>query len=149
MRTPVKIRHLPIRTATGGFILNSGLEKLEADDESVKRLHGTATAAYPFLEQVEPGTFVKALAAAEIALGTALVVPVIPSRLAALGLGAFSGGLLGLYFRIPGMRRHGSIRPTQDGMALAKDVWMAAIAMTMLLDPGGPKKSKRSKSKKS
>ena len=149
MRSPVKIRHLPTRLATGGFILNSGLTKLNADDEMAKHLHANASTAYPVLEQVDRQVFVKALAAAEVALGSALVIPVVPTRLAALGLGAYSAGLLGMYMRIPGLRQHGSIRPTRDGMAMAKDVWMAGIALTMLLDSGGSKKRKRSKSKNS
>lgn len=148
MRTPVKIRHLPTRLATGAFILNAGLIKLDADDEAAKNLHATASTAYPMSEQVDRDVFVKALAATEVALGAALVAPVVPTRMAALGLAAYSGGLLGMYMRIPGMRQHGSIRPTQDGMALAKDVWMAGIALTMLMDSGGSKKRKRSKSKK-
>lgn len=147
MRSPVKIRHLPTRLATGGFILNAGLTKLDADDETAKHLHATASTAYPVLEQVDREVFVKTLAAAEVALGAALVIPVVPTRLAALGLGAYSAGLLGMYMRIPGMRQHGSIRPTRDGTAMAKDVWIAGIALTMLLDSGGSKKRKRSKSK--
>ena len=32
MALPVKLRHLPQRIATGAFILNSGIGKLNADE---------------------------------------------------------------------------------------------------------------------
>ncbi len=138
MRT--KIRHLPTRLATGSFILSSGLDKLEADDEMAKALHSRAAEAYPFLGQLDPQTFTKALAAAEIALGSALVIPLVPSRWAGLGLTGFAGGLLGLYLRTPGMRRENSIRPTRDGLPLAKDVWMFGVGVSLVIDRVNQKK---------
>ena len=86
------------------------------------------------LEQFEPEAFTKVLGAAEVALGTALILPIVPSRLAGLGLGAFSAGLLGLYLRTPGLRQEGSLRPSPDGTAIAKDVWMAGIALSLIID---------------
>ena len=56
-----------------------------------------ATGTYPFLSKVKPEDFVRALAISEIALGAALVIPVIPSAVVGAALTAFSGGLLGLY----------------------------------------------------
>ena len=38
---------------------------------------------------------------------------VVPSAVAGAGLAAFSGGLLGLYARTPGMRKEGTPIPTQ------------------------------------
>jgi hypothetical protein len=35
-----------------------------------------------------------------------LLLPIIPTALAGLGLAGFSAGLLGLYLRIPGMRQN-------------------------------------------
>ena len=37
MRISVKARHLPPRIAAGAFILNSGINKLSADDEAAAR----------------------------------------------------------------------------------------------------------------
>jgi hypothetical protein len=54
--------------------------------------------------------------------------------LAGAALTAFGGGLLSLYVRTPGMRQEGSIRPTQAGTALAKDVWLVGAGLTLLLD---------------
>jgi hypothetical protein len=142
-----KIRHLPSRLSAGTFILNSGLGKLEVDDETAKRIHGMAVGTYPFLDRVEPRMFVKLLAVSEIALGSALVVPLVPSRYAGLGLSAFAAALLGMYMKTPGMRLEGSIRPSQQGTALAKDVWMLGIGASLVIDRAkGKAKGKRSKS---
>ena len=134
MRFSVKASHLPPRIAAGAFILNSGLGKWSADEETAAQLHGFAAGAYPFLSKIKPKDCVKLLSAAELALGAALLVPVIPSAVAGAGLTAFSGGLLGLYARTPGMRKDGTPFPTQQGIALAKDVWMVGIGLGLVID---------------
>ena len=134
MGLPVKLRHLPQRIATGAFILNSGIGKLNADEATAAQLHGFAVGTYPFLAKLKPQDFVKLLGGTEIALGAALLLPVVPSALAGAGLAAFSGGLLGLYARTPGMRKEGSPLPTQQGIPIAKDVWMLGIGLGLVLD---------------
>ena len=134
MRLLVKASHLPPRLAAGAFILNSGVGKLSADDETAAQLHGFASGAYPFLAKLKPRDFVRLLAGAEIVLGSALLVPIVPSAVAGAGLTAFSGGLLGLYARTPGMRKEGSPFPTQQGIALAKDSWMMGIGLGLVID---------------
>ncbi|HEY2268411.1 MAG TPA: hypothetical protein VGI96_37750 [Streptosporangiaceae bacterium] len=134
MRLPVKARHLPPRIAAGAFILNSGVGKWSADDETAARLHGFATGTYPFLGKLKPRDFVRLLSVSEMALGAALLVPVIPSAVAGAGLAVFSGGLLGLYARTPGMRKDGTPLPTQQGIPLAKDVWMMGIGLGLVID---------------
>jgi hypothetical protein len=134
MRLPVKARHLPPRIAAGAFILNSGLGKLSADEETAARLHGFAVGTYPFLGKIKPKDFAKLLAVSEIALGSALLVPVVPAGLAGAGLAAFAGGLLGLYVKTPGMRKEGSIFPSQQGTPIAKDVWLAGIGLGLVID---------------
>ena len=134
MGLPVKLRHLPQRIATGAFILNSGIGKLNADEETAAQLHGFAVGTYPFLAKLKPQDFVKLLGGTEIALGAALLLPVVPSALAGAGLAVFSGGLLGLYARTPGMRKEGSPLPTQQGIPIAKDVWMLGIGLGLVLD---------------
>ena len=129
-----KMWHAPVRLATGAFILNSGLAKLKGEDEEMhKGIHGMASTAYPQFESVQPRTFVKALGAGEVALGAALLTPFVSPGLAGAGLTAFSAGLLGLYFRVPGMTQDG-IRPSQQGMAIAKDSWLAAIGLALMMD---------------
>ncbi len=134
MALPVKLRHLPQRIATGAFILNSGIGKLNADEETAAQLHGFAVGTYPFLAKLKPQDFVRLLGGTEIALGSALLLPVVPSALAGAGLAVFSGGLLGLYARTPGMRKEGSPLPTQQGIPIAKDVWMLGIGLGLVID---------------
>jgi hypothetical protein len=134
MRISLKARHLPPRIAAGAFILNSGITKWSADDETAAQLHGFATGTYPFLGKLKPKDFARLLAGSEIALGVALLVPVIPAAVAGAGLVAFSGGLLGLYARTPGMRKDGTPLPSQQGIPLAKDVWMLGIGLGLVID---------------
>ncbi|MFE7429171.1 hypothetical protein ACF1BP_26625 [Streptomyces sp. NPDC014735] len=132
MTTAIELRDVAPRLATGAFLLNSGLGKLKADEETARTVHDMACAAYPFLRRIEPGRFTRMLAWSEVAIGGALVSPVVPTRLAGLALTGFSGGLLGLYLRLPGMREPGSLRPTQNGIPLAKDTWMLGIGLGFL-----------------
>jgi len=134
MAFKIKASHLPPRIAAGAFILNSGVGKWSADEETAAQLHGFASGAYPFLAKLKPKDFVRLLSATEITLGAALLVPVIPSALVGAGLTAFSGALLGLYARTPGMRKDGTPFPTQQGIALAKDAWMLGIGLGLVID---------------
>jgi hypothetical protein len=143
MSFSAKARRLPGRMAAGAFILNAGLGKWSADEETAARLHGAAVGTYPFLARIKPKDFARLLSAGEIALGSALLLPVVPAAAAGAGLAAFSGGLLGMYLRTPGMTRQDGIRPSQQGTALAKDVWMFGIGLGLIVDaltdrPAGP-----------
>ncbi|WP_406385740.1 hypothetical protein [Streptomyces sp. NBC_01618] len=130
--TTLEPRDVTPRLATGAFILNSGLGKLKADEETAHGVHGMACIAYPFLKKMEAKRFTRLLALTEITVGGTLLAPFVPTRLAGLALTGFSGGLLGLYLRVPGMREPGSLRPTQNGIALAKDSWMLGIGLGLL-----------------
>ena len=134
MRIRHHARQLPSRIATGAFILNAGLDKWSADEETAARLHGMAAGTYPFLSQIKPADFAKMLSAAEMTLGTALLLPVVPGWLAGPALTAFSGGLLGMYLRTPGLRKEKSLRPAQQGVPIAKDVWMLGIGIGLTID---------------
>lgn len=140
----MKLHNIPTRLATGAFILNSGIKKWNLDEESAAGLQGMAAGTYPFLKDLEPATFGKALSVGEIATGALLLAPFVPARVAGLALSAFSGGLVGMYLKTPGMREEGSLAPTQDGTALAKDVWMLGIGASLLMQSSG-KSSKSSK----
>jgi len=130
----MRLRRLPLRLTTGAFILNSGLSKRQIPAEGAARLHGFATGTYPFLESVEAERFASLLSTGEIALGTALLLPVVPTGLVGAALALFSGGLLGLYLKTPGMREEGTLRPSQEGIPLAKDVWLLGAAAALMLD---------------
>ncbi|MFC4908821.1 hypothetical protein [Actinomadura gamaensis] len=125
---------MPVRIATGAFILNSGLGKLQNTEEMADGIHGTASAAYPFLKDWEPAQFTRTLGAAEVAVGATLLLPIVPSLLAGAALTGFSAGLLGLYLKLPGMREEGSLRPTQQGIPLAKDSWMLGIGLSLVTE---------------
>lgn len=134
MRIRLHARHLPTRAAAGTFILNSGLEKLDADEETAGYLHESAKRTYPFLGKLKARDFARLLAATEITLGTVLLVPVFPASIAGAGLTAFSGALLGMYATTPGMRKEGSIFPTRQGIALFKDTWMLGMGLSLIVD---------------
>ena len=145
-----KLWHVPVRLATGAIILDQGLLKLGADDDTAKWLHGQAVQAFPQFADMEPREFVQLLSAGEIALGTALLgIGFVPSSLAGLALGAFGGSLVRLYLKAPGTRREGSVAPSQQGVGLAKDSWMLAIGAALVLDAVfGSRGRRRKKTKK-
>lgn len=124
--------HLSGRIVTGAFILHSGLAKWNGAPETAEGVHGMASTAYPFLSKLGPARFLKALAATEIAVGATLLTPLVPDRAAGAALTGFSAALLGLYARVPGLRQEGSVWPTQNGTAIAKDVWMFGIGLDLL-----------------
>lgn len=125
------LRAAPARLTTGAFIFHSGLNKWRGDEATATGVHAMAAGAYPFLADVAPRKFLKALAAAEIAVGAVLLVPLVPTRFAGAVLTAFSGGLMGLYFRTPGLRKPRSVWPTPGGMAISKDVWLLGTGLTL------------------
>jgi uncharacterized membrane protein YphA (DoxX/SURF4 family) len=129
-----RLRDIPTRAATGAFILHSGLGKWNGNEEQAKGVHAMASGAFPFLAKVPPATFLKALSAAEIGTGAALLIPVVPNKLAGAALAAFSGSLVALYLRTPALHEPGSIWPTQAGIPIAKDVWMLGIALGLMAD---------------
>ncbi|MEU4834939.1 hypothetical protein [Streptosporangium sp. NPDC023615] len=134
MRLLSRPHQLPARIAVGAYILNSGLGKRSAGPETAEGLHGMAAGTYPFLKDMEPVRFVRLLSTAEIALGAALLIPVVPSLLAGAALTAFAGGLVGLYLKTPGMREEGSLRPSQQGIGIAKDVWLLGIGAGLVVE---------------
>ncbi|MFD0891709.1 hypothetical protein ACFQ08_44770, partial [Streptosporangium algeriense] len=82
MRILARPHQLPVRLATGAFVLNAGLSMAAGDDDSAAAVHGMAANAYPFLKRMDPRTFAQGLSNAEIAAGAALLVPVVPSLVA-------------------------------------------------------------------
>ncbi|GAA3689486.1 hypothetical protein GCM10023081_28670 [Arthrobacter ginkgonis] len=135
----MKLSHIPLRLSAGAFILNSGLSKRKLDREGAAGLQSMASSVFPALGRMEPEKFGKLLSYGETALGASLLLPILPSRLAGLGLVAFSGSLLAMYRKTPGMTLEGSIRPTPEGIGLAKDVWLLGMGLALLLDRKIPK----------
>jgi hypothetical protein len=130
----MRISHLPLRATTGAFILNSGLVKRGLDADSAAGMQGMATAVLPKAGNMPPEQFGKLLSTGEIALGAALLLPFVSPLKAGLALTAFSGGLLQMYRRTPGMTEADGFRPTQAGTPIAKDVWMLGAGLALILD---------------
>ena len=78
-----------------------------------------------------PERFIKVLAASEIAIGTALLAPFVPSALAGAALTGFSGSLVTMYLRTPALHKRGSVWPTH-GTGISKDVWMLGIGLGLV-----------------
>lgn len=57
-----------------------------------------------------------------------------PSAVAGAALTAFGGGLVKMYLSTPGMTDDSGVRPTQDGTAIAKDIWLVGAGLTLLID---------------
>ena len=110
----LKAWQLPPRLITGAYFLNAGLSKRGADDATAGQLHGFASGTYPLLGKLDAKRFTNLLSTAEIAIGAALVLPVVPAWLAGTGLTAFALGTLGI--------------------PLAKDAWMVGIGLALMVD---------------
>jgi uncharacterized membrane protein YphA (DoxX/SURF4 family) len=134
MGLSIKLHQVPPRLAAGAFFLNSGIEKLSADEETAAKLHGFASGTYPFLGKLNARDFTKILAVSEITLGAALAIPVVPGIVAGAGLTAFAAGTIGLYARTPGLRKPGSLRPTENGVPIAKDSWLVGLGLGLIID---------------
>ena len=130
----MRLSHLPLRATTGAFILNSGLSKRGLEGQAAEGLHGMASGTFPQFSNVKPKTFASGLSTGEMALGAALLLPFVSPVVAGAALTAFGAGLVQLYLKTPGLTEEGSIRPTQDGIGLAKDVWLVGAGLTLLLD---------------
>ena len=127
-------RYLPQRLATGAYILHCGLEKWRGSSQQAEGVHGTAAGAYPFLADIPPTTFLRALSVGEITVGALLLLPFVPNRVAGTALTGFSGALLGMYLRTPDLHRPASIWPSPKGIAVSKDVWMLGIGAGLVID---------------
>lgn len=130
----MRIRHIPLRLTTGALILDSGLNKRHVTPEAAQAMQGMAGHAFPVVNSMSPQSFGSNLAKAEIGIGAALLAPFVPPAVAGAALTAFGGGLMAMYWNLPGMRQEGSIKPTQEGLSLAKDVWLVGAGLTLMLD---------------
>ncbi|MCL6422691.1 DoxX family membrane protein [Brachybacterium sp. JHP9] len=123
-----------LRAVPGAFILNSGIGKIGMDEETAKSLQSMAKNGIPALGDMTPKQFARFLTFGEIAVGSALLLPFVPTRVAGAALAGFSGSMLAMYLKTPGLTEADGVRPTQDGTPIAKDSWMAAIAAALLID---------------
>ncbi|AQZ69866.1 Arginine/ornithine antiporter ArcD [[Actinomadura] parvosata subsp. kistnae] len=134
MKIFARPHQLPPRVSAAAIILNSGLDLIHADEQRAAATHGMAAGAYPFLRRMDPALFTRLLARSQVALGAALLAPFVPSLVAGAALTGFAAGLVGLYLRTPGMREEGSLRPTPQGLGVAKDVWLLGIGLGLVAE---------------
>jgi hypothetical protein len=130
----MRLSHIALRLTTGAFILNAGWGKRNLDKDSAAGLQAMAARVIPSVSRIDAEKFGKMLSYAEMTLGAALLTPFLPSRLVGTGLGIFSGSLFTMYLKTPGMTLEDGIRPSPQGTALAKDIWMLGIAAALVLD---------------
>lgn len=141
----MKLRQIPARVAAGAYLINSGINKLDLPEETVASLQDLGAQGVPQIKQIDRAQFGKLLAYGEIAMGGLLLLPFVPGWLAGLPVTAFSAGLLNAYRKTPGMTVDG-IRPTQEGIGMAKDVFLLGIGGSLVLDAfTGPSKRQEAK----
>jgi uncharacterized membrane protein YphA (DoxX/SURF4 family) len=130
----MRLRNLPTRLATGAYIFHSGWEKWHGNEEQATGVHGMASGAFPVFKPMRATDFLKMLSVGEMALGAALLAPVVPPAIAGVALTGFSGALVTMYLRTDGMRKPGSLWPTTQGTGISKDVWMLGIGLGLVVD---------------
>lgn len=128
-------RNAVLRAVPGAFILNSGIGKLGLPPEGAAGLQEAASKGIPQLAAIPAEQFGKMLAYGEIAVGAALLIPFVPTRLAGAALATFAAGLLTMYVRTPELTEKDGIRPSRAGVPIAKDSWLLAIGMALAVDP--------------
>lgn len=128
----VRISNFFLRAVPGAFLVQSGYGKLGMDTEAAEGLKQAAASGVPQFADWDPRTFARFIAGTELTLGAALLTPFVSKRLAGAGLLAFSAGLLTMYYGNPQMTLKDGLRPSPEGIALAKDNFMAAIGAALV-----------------
>ncbi len=133
MRITANVRRAPLRLTTGAFVLNSGVSTFNANEEKIQRLHASAVSVLPQVARLKPRTFAKALAAGEVTLGTALMLPIVPPAIAGLGLSAFAASLLAA--RQPASAQQAAAPgETSSAVPGATEAWMLGSGVSLVLD---------------
>ena len=133
-RPPMKLSHIPCASSPAPSsstpVSTSGRATRTRPTPSTAWPRAPTRCSPPWI----PRQFLRLLAAGEIATGAALLAPMVSTAKAGAALTGFSGALLGLYAKTPGMRKPGSIWPTQQGTPISKDSWMLAIGLALIVD---------------
>lgn len=128
----MNISNLILRGVSGAYILQSGIGKLGMPIEAAAGVQEFAATGVPAVKKMSPDTFGKFLSYSEVGIGAALLAPFVPNKLAGAAMGAFSAGLLAIYFRNEAMTQEDGIRPSEAGTGLSKDLFMAAISAALM-----------------
>ena len=89
-----KLSNAALRLTAGALILDAGVKKLGADENTYAFLQQMAASGVPAVAKLGPKTFGKLISYSETALGATLLTPFIPARLAGAGLTAFGANLM-------------------------------------------------------
>jgi hypothetical protein len=76
------------RAAAGSYLVRTGLETWSGSEARARELHATASNIVPPVQRMSPDMLLKVVAAGQVSLGAALLLPTPPSRLARVGLAA-------------------------------------------------------------
>lgn len=144
----MSIVQIPLRLATGAFILNSGLGKRSLSEEQAAGMRDMGAKGVPYLSELSPAQFKQFIVATEVGVGGALLLPLVPGWLAGAALTAFSGGLMSMYLNTPEMTQQDGVRPSGEGTGLAKDVFMVGSGLAIMADSVANRPGKRRKAAK-
>ncbi len=139
------IASVALRAIPGLFIANSGIGKIGMPAEMSAGIQEAAASGVPAVKKLPADKFGTYLGYAETALGAALLAPVVPNWVAGAGLTAFGSGMLTMYFNNPENTEEDGIRPSGEGIALAKDSWLVAIGLALLAGGLSEKSAKAAK----
>jgi uncharacterized membrane protein YphA (DoxX/SURF4 family) len=81
----MRLSHLPLRLATGAYLLNSGYAKRDLDGQSAAGLQGMASSVVPRAATMQPQQFGRVLSTGEMALGALLLSPFVSPVVAGAG----------------------------------------------------------------
>lgn len=151
MSISTDLRRAPLRLTTGALVINSGISRFTVSDETSATIQHTAARYVPQVERIKPDLFSKLLAAGQVAVGSALLLPIVPSYAAGLGASLLGGSLAAAKWRT-----HGSRLSTDDllmagtGVSLLLDSLTASahdrrVQKSMAQQQAAPKKAKRSR----
>ena len=125
----------PIRLVFGLFFLHVALSHKDLDEKGAKGLQRFAATAFPFVKRIKPEQFKQAMVAGETATAASLLIPGVPQVLGGAALTGFGASLFAVYLKNPMLRQsEKSIRPNDMGLGIAKDSWMIAAGLTILVD---------------
>ena len=144
----MSIVQIPLRLASGAFILNSGLGKRQLSDEQAAYIRDMGAKGVPALAQLSPAQFKNFIVASEVGVGGALLLPLVPGWLAGAALTAFSGGLMSMYLNTPEMTEADGVRPSQEGTSVAKDLFLVGAGVGIMVDSVANRSGKRKKAAK-
>lgn len=130
----MSIAQIPLRLTAGAFIINSGINKTKLSEEQAEQMRDLAANGVPFLKDLTPRQFKQFITASELGIGALCLLPFVPGWLAGAALTGFSGGLLNMYRNTDFMTESDGIRPSEQGTAVAKDVFLFGMGAALMVD---------------